>query len=523
MPVHLRALIVLLVFAGIVFAMSRRAATEYCIDEADFNRRRNLWFIITCIAFIAHNFWLFIILSAMVILMVRREEHNPLAMYAVIMFAVPPISSKVPGFGLFNQLLDFDYTRLTSLTLLLPAYFIYRREAKANGEGWNYADLCLLLYILVQLGIRFSVDTATNTLRYTLYAIVDVGLPYYVASRSLRSAKSYRDVFMSFTLAALLLGLVAVFEAVKYWLLYGDLIHALGLKWGYSNYLARSALLRAQGPTGQPLVLGCIFVVAIGLYLGVQRYVVENKRVWWLGLLLLFGGLVATVSRGPWVGAFLALIVFRLAGPKALGSLFKSAIVLGLIAGLVMASPLRDAVIDHLPFVGTVEAENVVYRQRMLESSIQIILQNPWFGSSDYVYQLVDMDLVIGGMVDIVNSYVAIGLANGLVGLGAFMGVFLLAGLSIIWSMRKLPVPDCEERTIGQALLAALVGIAFTIGTVSSISFIPLLYWFLAGLCVGYSNMVKRAIESAPVPEALSEPVLRPRTFRGAASWSRTT
>ncbi|MBW8829815.1 MAG: O-antigen ligase family protein [Burkholderiales bacterium] len=520
MPVHLRALVVLLIFGVVVFALSRRAATEFAVDHSDFNRRRNLWFIITAVAFVSHSFWLFIFVAAMTILVMRREESNPLAMYAVVMFAVPLISSPVPGLGVFNQLLEFDYTRLLSLVLLLPAYLHARREVKSHGEGWAIADFCLLSYVLVQLGLRLQLDTLTNTLRYALYAVIDVGLPYYVASRSLRSARAYRDVFMSFCLASLVLGLVACFEAVKYWLLYGDLIHAWGLHWSYSNYLGRSALLRAQGPTGQPIVLGCIFVVAIALFLAMQRYVVQNRRIWWLGLFLLFGGLISTVSRGPWVAALATLTVFKLTGPKAVGGLFKSGLVLGAIVGLVMMSPMRDTVVDLLPFIGTVEAENVVYRQRMLESSIQIILQNPWFGSTDYVSELIAMDLVIGGMVDIVNTYVGIGLANGLVGLFSFMGVFILGGISVFWNMMRLPDPECEERTIGQALLASLVGIAVSIGTVSSITFIPLLYWFVAGLCVGYSFMVKRTLDTMSAP--VERPVDLPQGFR-AAPKSRPT
>ena len=176
-----------------------------------------------------------------------------------------------------------------------------------------------------------------------------------------------------------------------------------------------------------------------------------------------------------------------------------------------MLSPLKDTVIDFLPFVGTVESENVTYRQRMLEASIDIIWQNPWFGSTDYVAELVALDLVIGGMVDIVNTYVGIGLANGLVGLGSFMGVFLLAGISVVRAMRQLPDPECEERTIGQALLAALVGITITIATVSSISFIPLMYWMVSGLCVGYPAMVRRTLKG--LPASAFEPVAMPSGF----------
>jgi O-antigen ligase len=123
-------------------------------------------------------------------------------------------------------------------------------------------------------------------------------------------------------------------------------------------------------------------------------------------------------------------------------------------------------------------------------------------------------------MVDIVNTYVGIGLANGLVGLFSFMGVFIFAGVAVFRAMHRLPDPDCEERTVGQALLAALVGVAVAIGTVSSITIIPILYWLVAGLCVGYPAMVNRKLSSSPVP--LAEPLNVPRGFRAATSSWRT-
>src|SRR4051812_44144796 len=144
MPVHLRALVVLLVFATIVFALAKPAATEFAMDEADFTRRRNLWFIITAEAFLAHNFWLFLLLGGITVAIMRREESNPVAMFAMVMFAVPLISSQVPGLGIFNQLLELDYIKLLSLTLFLPAYFLTRREVKSHAEGWVYADVCLV-------------------------------------------------------------------------------------------------------------------------------------------------------------------------------------------------------------------------------------------------------------------------------------------------------------------------------------------------------------------------------------------
>lgn len=41
-------------------------------------------------------------------------------------------------------------------------------------------------------------------------------------------------------------------------------------------------------------------------------------------------------------------------------------------------------------------------------------------------------------------------------------------------------------------LLATLLGILITIFTVSSITFIPVVYWSLAGVAVAYVQMVRR-------------------------------
>ena len=103
-------------------------------------------------------------------------------------------------------------------------------------------------------------------------------------------------------------------------------------------------------------------------------------------------------------------------------------------------------------------------------------------------------------MVDVVNSYLGIGLANGLVGLGFFVASFLYV-MSAIWmSMRRLPDAAAEIHTIGSALLACLAGITATIFTVSSISLVPVVYWTVLGLGMGYVVMVRQHLQGAKTP-----------------------
>lgn len=497
MPEHLRALVVILALAGPVFLLAKPTLVAFAVAEDEFNRRRNLWLAVTLIAFLSHSFWIFLAVTAALLLIAGRRETNPMAMFAMLMFAIPPISAPLSGLGLVNQLFVLDYPRLLALCLLLPAAIRIARTGAPDSGSFKLADLLVIGFIATQLGLRLLVDSGTNTARHAIYAGLDVGLPYYVASRSLRDVRAFRGVLASFVLAAMVMAPVAIFESVRHWLLYAPLQYALDVSWGLGSYLYRGGFLRSQGTTGQPIVLGYIFVVALGCHAYLRRRI-PVRSMWWLGFMLLIGGLIASFSRGPWVAAIAGLVVFRLTAPEAVGGLLKASVGLGALVAVVMSMPLGADVISFLPFVGSVETENVVYRQQLLDVSFNLILQNPWFGSVGYADALAAQDLVIGGMVDIVNTYIAIGLANGLVGLSCFAGAFLVVAFGVLRAMWRLPDRSAEAHTLGSGLLACIAGAMVTIFTVSSISFIPLVYWTLLGLGAGYVRMLQSHVPAAP-------------------------
>lgn len=498
MPEHLRALVAILVLASVVFALGRRPACDMAIAPSDYLRRRNLWFAVTLIAFLSHNYWLFAGFTGLMLVLAGRREANVAALFVWLLFAVPAFEKTIPGFGVINQVMTIDYVRLLSITLLLPAYFALRQRAKAERSGWLLTDYLVLVFVAIQLVLRFGVDSATNTARYGVYAVLDVGLPYYVASRSLREIRQFRELAMSFVVAAMVLALVGIAEAGKGWLLYSALDGVLDGRWGYSNYLARSGTLRGQGSAGQPIAFGYVMVVALALHFYLAPFI-KSRLMWWLGFALLGLGLVASVSRGPWIGAAVGLIVFKLAGPKAAGGAFKMLLVAGALVALVLMSPMADDVIELLPFVGSVETQNIDYRQQLLEIGVALILREPWFGVSGYMSQLVANELVIGGMVDVVNTYLGIGLAYGVIALACFVGVFAVIARNAYIGMRRLPDPHDEARLLGAGILACFVGIGVTIFTTSSITVIPVIYWTMAGVGAGFVSMLRRQAVSRAV------------------------
>jgi O-antigen ligase len=94
------------------------------------------------------------------------------------------------------------------------------------------------------------------------------------------------------------------------------------------------------------------------------------------------------------------------------------------------------------------------------------------------------------GIIDIVNTYIQIALSSGIIGLVLFTGFFAQILNGIYRAMYSIPDKNSEEYLLGRALLSTLSAILLIIFTVSSISFIPIVYWSFAGLGVAYSQMV---------------------------------
>lgn len=490
MPEHFRALIVILVLTGIVFAMARRPAAEL-IPDRNFTRRRNLWFVLTLLAFVSHSFWVYAGIAAVVLTFARNRERNPVALFFLLVFLIPPATAEIPGFGLINYFFALNHIRVLALCVLLPAFLALRKRADTVPFGRTWPDKLLAAYLLLTSLLFLRETTATDTLRQMLYLFIEVFLPYYVASRALKNLSDFKDALFGFVLAAMVLSLIGLFEYAKHWQLYSAVVYAMGMQWD-PGYLSRGGSLRASATTGQAIALGFVISVAIGFYLYLQEEV-RSKLQRSLGALLLAGGLYAPLSRGPWIGAAVMIVVFIGTGRKAIRRLMLLAAAGVLALPLLAVVPGGQKVLDLLPFIGSVEVENITYRQRLIDNAVIVIQRNPWLGSFNFRSTPEMQSMIQGqGIIDIVNTYIGIALSFGLIGLTLFVVFFVSVLQGIRKGMRSFPNEDDEARRLGRALLATLAGILITIATVSSITVIPVVYWSVAGLGVAYAQMARR-------------------------------
>lgn len=503
MPEHIRALIVVFVISTVFFALARKSSSAISTTD-HFTQRRNLWFALTIVAFLTTNYWLYLAIATIVLVNANRREANPPALYFFILFALPVATVSIPGMGLISYFFDLSHPRTLSLLILLPAYFSLRKQNDNVSFGKTGPDKALAAFLLLMsilffregdsITIRGNItqQTFTNSLRDVFYLFTDVFLPYFVISRSLKNMQTLRDAILSLVLAIMVLAPIALFESAKGWLLYQSVNASLGLSGGMTSYLGRDNMLRAIATAGQPIALGYLMTVGIGFYLFIQPSI---KQIFLrrLGMALLVGGLIAPLSRGPWVGAVALLVVFIVSGRKAARRLTTLALAAMFVVFVVSILPGGERAINLLPFIGSTETENIDYRDQLFTNSMIVVQRNPWFGSNNYLGTPELEAMRQGeGIIDIVNSYLGIALAFGFVGLGLFIAFFALTLQGIYRAMHLIQNKDCEEYLLGRVLMSTILAIMVTITTVSSIAIIPTVYWSVAGLGVAYVQMVKK-------------------------------
>lgn len=506
MPEHLRALVVIVVIASIVFALAKVPLCAEAVAFEDFKRRRNLWFAVTLIAFFAHNFWLMCLLAGLVVVLAAQRDSNPVALYLSLLFVVPPFNAQIPGIGPINFFFDLNYIRLLNLCVLLPAVLKFVMKGRAAPAGSQAADYFLVGHIGLIFVMTMLVSNFTVTARQGLLLLLDIGLPYYAASRLLASRSAFREAAAAFLLSALLLASVAVFESVWGWLLYSRLDDVLGVRWAMGNYLMRGegGSLRALASTGHSIVLGYLLMIALAMVVYVNQ-LIKTRAAVYAAATVLVAALVASMSRGPWVGTVAMLAVVLGIGPGAGRRLAWLAATCALVLVLISLSPWGAKVVDHIPFLGSIDSENVSYRQQLFRVSMILVWQSPIFGSYDYMYNpLMDQMRQGEGIVDMVNTYLGVALASGFVGLGLFVGPFIAAVVAAS-RVRRAVRNDPEVDALGRVLVGSVAGVAVTIATVSPINAVPTVYWLIAGLCIAYAKVFASGPVVSPSEARLSK------------------
>jgi len=316
-------------------------------------------------------------------------------------------------------------------------------------------------------------------------------------SKSIGSVESLKKCLFTLALCLAPLALIGCFESLKYWKLYSSaFVNVLGEN-SFLRYGVRGNSLRSSALFASPIVFGYMMVIGIGIMLFLQKHSTKSNVVK-LIFIIFVAALYLTKARGPWLGAIVMAILYIWSGQNRLGNVSK--FTLGSVVSIIALSmtSFGEKLISMLPFVGsteTHEASTVDYRIKLLEQAQILFQKNPLFGLANY-RESTEMEVMRQGqgIIDVVNSYIDIVLSYGIVGLGLFLFIFLGLFFTVLKKVRSLPPENQDLIDIGRSLYAILGAVLFIIFTVSSINYIPIFYWLIAGLCSAYIRLCNLAL-----------------------------
>lgn len=473
------------------FVYARKAFGEF-VDGRTLARWRNLFLAVITVSFLTPNFWLFLFLLALVIIIFGAGEKIRPAPYLLLLFAIPVANSLVPGIGGINGFLNIFPFNVLALVILWPLLFKANANRQFKKTG-STADSFFILYSLLTFALSFRDTTITDGFRqWTSFMLTAFG-PYLVFSRYEWTKERLRLATLAFVTPLIILSALAIVESVMSWHLFASPVSHWGI-WHRAIYSWRSGFLRAYTTVFEPIAFGLFIAIAIPLTLALIHSL-KRRTLALGGLALLVLGLIVTFSRGPWVGAVFAAVVFTAVSGRVFSNFTKLAVIGAIGLMVLSATPMGDKILALLPFIGESSTDSVDYRQQLMDIGWSVAMESKWFGSETYMDHPAMQQLVQGqGIIDIVNSYLRVTLESGLVGLFLFVGVSAFSVLALWRSISAARKADPELAVYGQAWLAALACLLLVIATTSSVvAQVAEVHWLLCGMCVGVARSAQAA------------------------------
>ena len=452
------------------------------IGKDNYHKLLLSYIFVLLLAALSPGYWFFLItLFVYIIFFIKRYPELRISLFFMLIFAVPNFWLDIPGVFGIRFIMNMSYARFLIITLLLPLLLTGHHKKYAPYRFLG-SDILVIGYVFVQGILGYRDNTFTNATREFIMLFIDIYIPYFAISRYITNIEELRQILSIFLLSICILSVISFIETSKYWHLYNEFTKHLQTKNNIPIYLIRSGMLRASTIFYTPIALGLASTMAFGTYLYLKRYINNTWLKYSIPVFILIG-LATSLSRGPWIGFVVLLAVYAYLNKTLFKNTFKYLILLIFLVPFLSLTSYWNTFISLLPVVGNVEIENITYRQQLFEISISVLQKYPFFGSPNFIDEPEMQQLIQGqGIIDIVNSYVRIMLTTGVIGLILFISIFI----TLLISAYKITILYIKTNTemfdLGTSLIAIICSTLFIISTVSSIDYIPYLYWMFSGL-----------------------------------------
>jgi hypothetical protein len=356
---------------------------------------------------------------------------------------VPPMTYYLTAFIPFMLRPEIYRTMLVDFHWLdIPVYgfvFFCALSEQVN-ESFSSARQMIFLNVLYQLGPYFAVKYIILHHRKEVDLAKIVVFP--LAAMAVITVYEFR------------MGYNVILELQRIWPVYVE-SNAGGVvtvpRWGF---------FRAQGPFVHPIIAAIVY--GFGMPLGLWLFRTKQVTPFFLPLAatgLTALGLFMTFSRGPYLGAFMAVGLYLVGQSKFRVQLFIAGCVLGLMAAPGLTYVIADYMSVSRETAQSESQETVAYRKELIMNYLEFVGERPWLGHGFLNVPEVP------GQPSIDNQYLLFMLNWGI----PLLVMFLIMAGGAIFSLLKIgffgKMAD-NERGMVWAVVGGIAGCSFTIATV---------------------------------------------------------
>jgi O-antigen ligase len=268
------------------------------------------------------------------------------------------------------------------------------------------------------------------------------------------------------------------------------------MRWGFG---------RITGPFAHAILAGMVFLMGLTYCIWLRafsprwgtRKIMKGLPFTARGFVLwaLVAGLLMTQSRGPWLGAILALlfVYLMLKFPVAKATvIFLVLLAVFSVAGYYYGNKYTEVAQSQ----ATQEAQaSAIYRRDLIRNYMPAVKARKLFGWGITTYP------AMAGQQSIDNQYLMLAVTQGLLGLGLFVVILAASGGRLLW-LAAQPM-QAEDRGLVFAHLAVLIGLMTALATVYLGEQTQLLLFLLVGWVQGMSPVRVTAGAQGPVSPRL--------------------
>jgi O-antigen ligase len=359
----------------------------------------------------------------------------------------------------------FSETAMLPIGIAMAALLASRRLE----WQWSLTDIWIALFVLL-VGISESRQTNTHTGGLDIFSELTGAVLPYMAGRLLIEPYRLRAAFIRrFVVLLSFVAVVGLYEfksgrsvTQALWKhVFPDepIIWPQQMRWGFG---------RIAGPYAQSILCAMIFLIGLLFCMWLRRaypqwgtrrfFAYVPLRIRTAIFAAMIAGLLMTQSRGPWLGAILAIAIVWVGRQqdtrRAAWKVTAAAVVL-LAMSWGYANRYTSGTIAQAK---NLEQQDAIYRRELLKSYIPIVKERPLigWGITDYP--------VMHNQFSIDNEYLLLAVTQGLIGLALFVLINVENWRRMLRAMRWMTGP--ADRAFLFCLMGIMGGILATLTTV---------------------------------------------------------